>query len=91
MGNPIVLGVVFFGVITPIGLLMRVFGRDALVYGQLLHTLREVQVLSEWWRVFYNTYRPHSSLGCQRRAPVTRTPIEVLRMRQEAGQANLEL
>ena len=28
--NPIVLGIMFFGVITPIGLLMRLFGKDPL-------------------------------------------------------------
>jgi len=28
--NPIVLGVVFFGIFTPVGILMRLFGRDEL-------------------------------------------------------------
>jgi hypothetical protein len=29
--NPLVLGVIFFGVFTPVGLVMRMFGRDAMV------------------------------------------------------------
>jgi Saxitoxin biosynthesis operon protein SxtJ len=28
--NPLVLGVIFFGVFTPVGLVMRMFGRDAM-------------------------------------------------------------
>jgi hypothetical protein len=28
--SPVVLGVIFFAVFTPVGLLMRVFGRDAM-------------------------------------------------------------
>jgi hypothetical protein len=28
--NPIVLGIIFFGVFTPVGLVMRAFGRDAM-------------------------------------------------------------
>ena len=28
--NPIVLGVIFFGVFTPVGLVMRMWGRDAM-------------------------------------------------------------
>lgn len=30
---------------------------------ELFYTLKEAQVLTEQWRVFYNTVRPHSSLG----------------------------
>ena len=37
--------------------------RDELLTGELFYTLREAQVLIERWRVFYNTVRPHSSLG----------------------------
>ena len=31
--------------------------------GEIFYTLREAQVLTEQWRVHYNTTRPHSSLG----------------------------
>ena len=34
--------------------------------------LKEVQVLAEWWRVYYNTRRPHSSLGYKPPAPEAR-------------------
>ncbi|MDR3562923.1 MAG: integrase core domain-containing protein, partial [Negativicutes bacterium] len=36
------------------------------------YSLKEVQVLAERWRVYYNTVRPHSSLGYRPPAPVVR-------------------
>ncbi|HBJ40209.1 MAG TPA: hypothetical protein DDZ20_05430, partial [Hyphomonas sp.] len=36
--------------------------------------LREAQVLIENWRLFYNTARPHSSLGYKPPAPRTILP-----------------
>ena len=39
--------------------------------GELLHTLKEAQILTERWRIHYNTVRPHSSLGGQPPAPET--------------------
>lgn len=41
--SPIVLAIVFYGVITPLGLLMRLFGRDAL-------RLRSNPALATYWR-----------------------------------------
>jgi len=32
--NPIIMGFIFFGIFTPIGILMRVFGRDELLIRQ---------------------------------------------------------
>ena len=46
--------------------------------GELFYTLREAQVLIERWRVFYNTERPHSSLGYRPPAPETLLPNEEL-------------
>jgi hypothetical protein len=28
--NPLVIGLIFFGIFTPVGLVMRIFGRDAM-------------------------------------------------------------
>jgi len=50
--------------------------RDELLNGELFYTLREAQVLIEQWRVFYNTERPHSSLGYRPPAPETVAPRE---------------
>ena len=43
--------------------------RDELLNREIFYTLREAQVLIENWRVDYNTFRPHSSLGYQPPAP----------------------
>ena len=37
--------------------------------GELFYTLHEVQILTERWRIHYNTVRPHSSLGGQPPVP----------------------
>jgi len=37
--------------------------RDELLNGEIFDTLFEAQVLAERWRRYYNTVRPHSSLG----------------------------
>lgn len=54
--------------------------RDELLNGELFYTLREAQVLIERWRVYYNTLRPHSSLGYRTPAPETLRPIEELQL-----------
>lgn len=43
--------------------------RDELLNGEIFYTLREAQVLIEWWRRHYNRLRPHSSLGYRSPAP----------------------
>jgi len=43
--------------------------RDELLNREIFYTLREAQVLIEWWRVHYNTVRPHSALGYRPPAP----------------------
>jgi len=52
--------------------------RDELLNGELFYTLREAQVLIEQWRVYYNTIRPHSSLGYRPPAPEILLPKEEL-------------
>jgi putative transposase len=43
--------------------------RDELLNGEIFYSLKEAQVLTENWRVHYNTQRPHSSLGYRPPAP----------------------
>ena len=45
--------------------------RDELLNGEIFYTLREAQVIIEFWRREYNTFRPHSSLGYRAPAPET--------------------
>lgn len=48
--------------------------RDECLNIEIFYTLREAQVLIEQWRHFYNTERPHSSLGYRPPAPKTILP-----------------
>jgi len=48
--------------------------RDEFLNGEIFYSLKEVKVLAERWRVYYNTPRPHSSLGYRPPAPQTRWP-----------------
>ena len=43
--------------------------RDECLNREIFYTLKEAQVLIEQWRDFYNTERPHSSLGYRPPAP----------------------
>ena len=43
--------------------------RDEFLNGEIFYSLKEVKVLAERWRVYYNTQRPHSSLGYRPPAP----------------------
>src|SRR3954453_18670722 len=42
---------------------------DEFLNGEIFYSLKEVKVLTERWRVYYNTERPHSSLGYRPPAP----------------------
>ena len=44
--------------------------RDEFLNGELFYSLQEARVLTGRWRVYYNTERPHSSLGYRPPAPV---------------------
>jgi transposase InsO family protein len=48
--------------------------RDELLNVEIFDTLKEAQVLTEWWRKSYNTIRPHSSLGYRPPAPEVQQP-----------------
>ena len=43
--------------------------RDEFLNGEIFYSMKELRVLSERWRVHYNTIRPHSSLGYRSPAP----------------------
>jgi transposase InsO family protein len=43
--------------------------RDELLDGEIFYTLKEAQIVIEGWRQYYNTVRPHSSLGYRPPAP----------------------
>ena len=43
--------------------------RDERLNGEICYTLKEAQVLIEWWRLEYNNIRPHSSLNYRPPAP----------------------
>jgi transposase InsO family protein len=43
--------------------------RDEFLNEEIFYSLKEAQVLTERWRVHYNTVRPHSSLGYRPPAP----------------------
>ena len=48
--------------------------RDELLAREIFYTLKEAQILIEQWRRYYNTQRPHSSLGYKPPAPQTILP-----------------
>lgn len=48
--------------------------RDELLNGEIFYTLKEAQVLIEWWRRHYNQLRPHSALGYRPPAPAAILP-----------------
>ena len=51
--------------------------RDELLNGESFYSLKEAQVLTEKWRVHYNTRRPHSALGYRPPAPTAIAPPAV--------------
>ena len=52
--------------------------RDELLAREIFYDLREAKALIEGWRIHYNTYRPHSSLGYKPPAPVTVLPASFI-------------
>lgn len=47
--------------------------RDEFLNGEIFYSLKEAQVLTEWWKKHYNHVRPHSSLNYKPPAPLTFT------------------
>src|SRR6266481_7592303 len=48
--------------------------RDEFLNGEIFYSLKEAQILTERWRVEYNTQRPHSALGYRPPAPAACSP-----------------
>ena len=46
--------------------------RDEVLDGEIFYSLREAQVIVENWRDYYNTARPHGSIGYKPPAPEVR-------------------
>jgi transposase InsO family protein len=57
--------------------------RDEFLNGEIFSSLKEAQILTERWRVEFNTERPHSALGYRPPAPQTIWP-------QPPGHGNVE-
>ena len=49
--------------------------RDELLDREIFDTGFEAKVLIEWWRIDYNTHRPHSALGYRPPAPEATMPM----------------
>jgi transposase InsO family protein len=45
--------------------------RDELLNGEIFDTITEAQIITEQWRIYYNTIRPHSALKYRPPAPET--------------------
>ncbi len=43
--------------------------RDDFLKGEIFYSIKELRVLAGCWRIYYNTIRPHSSLGYKPPAP----------------------
>ena len=52
--------------------------RDEFLNGEIFYSLKEANVLLEQWRVYYNTIRPHSSLGYKPPAPKSVIAVQSL-------------
>ncbi len=48
--------------------------RDECLNGEIFYSLKEGQIVIEWWRIEYNTRRPHSALGYRPPAPLASSP-----------------
>ena len=52
--------------------------RDEFLNREILYSLKEAQILIEWWRRHYNALRPHSALGYRPPAPKALLPRPVM-------------
>jgi hypothetical protein len=56
----------------------------------MFYTFPEVHVLIAYWRVFYNTVRPRSSLGYKPPAPEPVLPNQEITMQEKTALANIQ-
>ena len=47
---------------------------DECLKGEIFYSLQEAQIVIEWWRIEYNTRRPHSALVYRPPAPLASSP-----------------
>ena len=52
--------------------------RDEYLNGEIFYSLKEAQIVSEKWRVEYNTMRSHSTMGYRPPAAVAGSPLQTL-------------
>ena len=64
--------------------------RDELLNGEIFDTVFEARVIIEQWRRYYNTKRPHSSLGYRPPAPEAILPNDLSRQPVQSFQLALK-
>ncbi|MCB0137054.1 MAG: transposase, partial [Caldilineaceae bacterium] len=67
--------------------------RDECLNREIFYSPREAQILVEQWWVFYNTERPHSSLGYRPPAPKVflPSPISTAYAADRANQSEVQV
>ena len=65
--------------------------RDELLNGEIFDTLLEARVITEQWRKYYNTKRPHSSLGYRPPAPEAILPAQSFQLALNQGNTIIQV
>ncbi len=65
--------------------------RDELLNGEIFDTLLEARVITEQWRKYYNTKRPHSSLNYRPPAPEAILPAQSFQLALNQGNTNIQV
>lgn len=65
--------------------------RDELLNGEIFDTLLEARVITERWRKYYNTKRPHSSLNYRPPAPQAILPAQSFQLALNQGNTNIQV
>ena len=65
--------------------------RDELLNGEIFDTILEAKIIIEQWRRYYNTKRPHSSLGYRPPAPESTLPDHSFQLALSQGFTNIQV
>jgi transposase InsO family protein len=65
--------------------------RDELLNGEIFDTVIEARVITERWRRYYNTKRPHSSLNYRPPAPEAMLPAQSFQLALSQGNTNIQV
>jgi transposase InsO family protein len=65
--------------------------RDELLNGEIFDTLLEARVITEQWRKYYNTKRPHSSLNYRPPAPEAILPAQSFQLALNQENTNIQV